>query len=65
LLFERFKRASNVQGRISGTGLGLWSARCVVEQHGGSIQVRSQEGRGTTVTVRLPLQREPSVGPAP
>ncbi|NTU86177.1 MAG: cell wall metabolism sensor histidine kinase WalK, partial [Chloroflexales bacterium] len=41
-------------GRIRGTGLGLASARYIVEQHEGSIQVESVEGSGSTFTVRLP-----------
>jgi signal transduction histidine kinase len=55
-VFERFHRASNVQ-RISGTGIGLASAKDIVEQHGGTISVMSHEGHGTTVEVRLPLAK--------
>jgi signal transduction histidine kinase len=54
-IFERFHRGRNVQGRIAGTGLGLWGSRRIVEQHGGAIEIASVEGSGTTVTVRLPL----------
>jgi len=54
-IFERFHRGRNVQGRIAGTGLGLWGSRRIVEQHGGTIDIVSVEGQGTTVTVRLPL----------
>ncbi len=54
-IFELYRRGRNVVGRISGTGIGLSSARLVVEQHGGTIAVDSTEGSGTTVTVRLPL----------
>lgn len=53
-LFERFRRAGNV-GEIPGSGVGLSSIRRTVEEHGGTIAVESREGRGTTVTVRLPL----------
>lgn len=53
-VFERFHRGSNVAGRIRGTGLGLASARQIVEQHEGSIQVASVEGIGSTFIVRLP-----------
>lgn len=55
-IFDRFHRASNVEGRISGTGIGLASARHILESHGGSISVSSQEGMGSVFTVRLPLQ---------
>jgi signal transduction histidine kinase len=54
-IFGRFYRARNVEGRIPGTGIGLFSARQVVESHRGQIEIESQEGAGTTVTVRLPL----------
>ena len=42
-------------GRIGGTGIGLASARQLVEQHGGTIAADSVEGAGSTFTVRLPL----------
>jgi signal transduction histidine kinase len=54
-IFERFHRAENVAGKIPGTGIGLAAVREIVEQHGGSIAVRSTEGVGSTFTVRLPL----------
>jgi signal transduction histidine kinase len=54
-IFERFRRAGNVAGRIGGTGIGLASARQLVEQHGGALTAESVEGAGSTFTVRLPL----------
>lgn len=59
-IFERFSRGSNVVGRISGTGIGLASARYIVESHGGTIAVESTEGQGTLVSVRLPLGTRPT-----
>jgi signal transduction histidine kinase len=60
-VFERFYRASNVSERIPGTGIGLAGAKQIVERHGGSIELFSGEGQGTTVSVTLPvLVEEPS-----
>jgi two-component system NtrC family sensor kinase len=41
-----------------GTGLGLAITRQIIEQHQGSIQLTSRLNHGTTVTIRLPLERE-------
>lgn len=41
-----------------GTGLGLSFCREVIEEHGGEIQLTSQKGKGTTVTLILPIQQE-------
>jgi signal transduction histidine kinase len=57
-IFERYHRAANVIGRFPGEGIGLAGAKHIVEQHGGTIQVESQAGQGSTFTVRLPLQVE-------
>ena len=54
-IFRPFQRASNVTNRIQGTGIGLASVAQVIEQHKGTIEVRSEEGRGSSFTVRLPL----------
>ena len=59
-LFEAFSRASNV-GDAPGTGLGLAIVKRGLDLHGGTIQVRSEEGTGTTVTMRLPLFPHPSI----
>jgi signal transduction histidine kinase len=56
-IFERFMRGSNVTGRATGIGLGLSSAKRAVEAHGGTIDVESAEGEGTTFTIRLPRAR--------
>ncbi|GAB3794912.1 hypothetical protein GCM10028819_10050 [Spirosoma humi] len=53
-LFDAFFRASNTTG-IQGTGLGLAIARQFVELHRGSIEVESEENKGTTFTVTLPV----------
>lgn len=50
-----FHRGSNV-GEISGTGLGLAVVKACVELHQGEWAIESQPGKGTTVTVKLPLE---------
>ena len=57
-LFERFFRA-RAASDIPGTGLGLSIVKAIVERHGGSIDVKSREGTGTTFRVALPF-RPPS-----
>ncbi|HMK76236.1 MAG TPA: ATP-binding protein [Thermodesulfobacteriota bacterium] len=52
-LFTEFFRASNVKNRI-GTGLGLTIVKEIVDQHGGHIEVESEEGFGTTFVIYLP-----------
>ena len=44
-----------VQGRRGGAGLGLSIVKRLVELHGGSVDIRSEEGKGTTAIVRLPV----------
>jgi signal transduction histidine kinase len=53
-IFERFHRGRNVAPAISGSGVGLASAHRLVEMHGGTLTVESEEGRGSAFTVRLP-----------
>lgn len=59
-LFRRFFRAKNVeQTQISGVGVGLYVAKEIVTLHGGSIDVESTEGVGSTFHVCLPLRDAP------
>ncbi len=56
-VFERFRRASNVNDRtFAGMGLGLHICKGIVSQHGGDISAASDDGKGTTFTVDLPLE---------
>ncbi len=54
-LFEKFRRLPNIlSDEVGGTGLGLYWANKVISLHGGTIEVMSKPGRGSTFTINLP-----------
>jgi len=55
-IFTKFFRADNaLRFQTSGSGLGLYVVRNIIESHGGSMQIESVEGKGTTVSFMLPV----------
>jgi len=62
-LFEPFDRLGREHGGIEGTGIGLALSRRLIELMGGRIEVRSEPGRGTVFTVRLPMPQGTPSGP--
>jgi len=63
-IFDRFYRGTNVSSRIPGTGIGLTGTRQILEEHGATISVASEEGKGSAFTVRVPLAEPESATPA-
>jgi signal transduction histidine kinase len=55
LIFDRFYRAQNSRSNTAGNGLGLYLAKYFVELHNGRIEVESEIDKGSTFTVRLPM----------
>jgi signal transduction histidine kinase len=58
-IFEKFYRAENsLVHETKGSGLGLSLVRHIMEAHGGSVEVESGPGKGSTFTLVLPLKRD-------
>ena len=53
-VWDELSRAGNARD-VPGSGIGLALVRTIVRQHGGSVAMRSAEGSGTVVTLRIPV----------
>lgn len=56
-LFQKFYRSHRSRETVAGTGIGLYISKAIVESHGGTISVRSEDGRGSTFIVTLPTYK--------
>lgn len=54
-LFQKFYRSHRSSETVTGTGIGLYISKAIIESHGGTIAVRSEEGKGSTFIVTLPI----------
>lgn len=54
-LFQKFYRSHRSRETVAGSGIGLYISKAIVESHGGTIGVRSEEGKGSTFTAALPI----------
>ncbi|WP_148469028.1 ATP-binding protein [uncultured Alistipes sp.] len=64
-VFQRFFQSSLTRGSHAGTGMGLYLVRKYVALHGGTVELTSKEGSGTTAIVELPLAAAPELPDAP
>jgi signal transduction histidine kinase len=65
-IFDRFYRVDKVRtDGEGGTGLGLSIASSIAKMHGGTIEVASEVGAGTTFRIILPLGGPPAAPPVP
>lgn len=54
-LFHKFYRSHRSRETVAGTGIGLYISKAIVESHGGTVSVRSEEGKGSTFEFTLPI----------
>ena len=54
---DKFCRGDTSDTAPGGTGLGLFITKSIIEAHGGSLEIQSTKGQGTTVTFRIPFEQ--------
>lgn len=54
-LFHKFYRSHRSRETVAGTGIGLYISKAIVEAHGGVMEVKSEEGRGSTFSFSVPI----------
>ncbi|WP_322495274.1 ATP-binding protein [Chloroflexus sp.] len=64
-IFQPFVTTKNATGNQSGTGLGLAVSYGIIQNHNGRFEVESEVGKGTTMTIRLPIVQEDPADAAP
>jgi len=54
-VFEKFYRSELAEKKYSGLGMGLYVSSRIIADHGGDMHIKSEEGKGSVITFRLPL----------
>ena len=62
-IFDKFHRADDSGGAVTGAGLGLHLVRSIVEAHRGRVEVETTPGSGSRFTIHVPIPSEPSEDP--
>lgn len=57
-VFNKFERAQNARATASGSGLGMFITKEIIEGHGGKIRIESELGVGTEAVITLPAERQ-------
>lgn len=57
-IFQRFFQSSATKGKKEGTGIGLYLVKTYTEMHGGQVYIESEEHKGTSLTLSLPITQE-------